>query len=90
VRVRGLAREGREAFRAVVRGNTVAVYEPSGREPPANPVLRYLAILSAARDFGVDECEIERIAGRVDPLDVTPEALAEELADALLRPRKTA
>ena len=48
-----------------------------------NPVLRYLAIMSAARDFGVSRAELERVAARYHPLDVSPRALADALADAL-------
>lgn len=50
----------------------------------ANPVLRYLAILSAARDFGVEQVDLERVARRFDPLTVTPRELADVLADMLL------
>jgi hypothetical protein len=45
-----------------------------------NPVLRYMAILSAARDFGVRPADIERVAARFDPRTANPR----ELADALL------
>jgi hypothetical protein len=68
----------------------MSVREPSSHVLPANPVLRYLAILPAARDLGVDEHEIDQIARRVGPLDLAPEAVADELADALLGPRETA
>jgi hypothetical protein len=47
-------------------------------------VLRYLAILSAARDFGVARHDIERIAGQFDPLDSRHEELADALADTLV------
>jgi hypothetical protein len=66
------------------------VYDASPSEPPANPVLRYLAILSAARQFGVGEQEIERIAGRFDPLAFRPRELADALAETLLKPRRAA
>jgi hypothetical protein len=49
----------------------------------ANPVLRYLAILGAARDFGVPPAEIERIRRRFDPHTGSPRELADALADAL-------
>jgi hypothetical protein len=52
-------------------------------ETSANPVLRYLAIMSAARDFGVSRAELERVARRFHPLDISPHALADVLADAL-------
>lgn len=48
-----------------------------------NAVLRYMAILAAARDFGVPREELERAALMVDPRRVTPRALANVLADAL-------
>jgi hypothetical protein len=53
--------------------------------PPRNPVLRYLAILSAARDFGVSRAELEAAAARFDPLTVEPDELAAALADCVLR-----
>ncbi len=58
-----------------------------GSGPPANPILRYLAILNAARDFGVSAVEIERVARRFDPLDVRPAELADALADTLFAER---
>ena len=54
--------------------------------PPANRVLRYMAILSAARDFGVSAADIERVAARFDPRTADPG----ELADALLARRQAA
>lgn len=60
------------------------VQEASGHRGPPNPVLRYLAILSAARDFGVARHDIERIAGQFDPLDSRHEELADALADTLV------
>jgi hypothetical protein len=66
------------------------VYDASRREPPPNPVLRYLAILSAARTFGVNEHEIERIARRFDPLAFRPQQLADALAETLVTPRDAA
>jgi hypothetical protein len=48
--------------------------------PPANPVLRYMAILSAAGDFGISAADIERVAARFDPRTADPR----ELADALV------
>jgi len=53
--------------------------------PASNPVLRYMAILSAARDFGVSPDDRERIASRFDPFATAPQELADALADALLR-----
>jgi hypothetical protein len=61
------------------------VYGSSDRQPPANPALRYLAILRAARDFGVSAAEIERVAQRFNPLDFEPGDLAEALADTLAK-----
>jgi hypothetical protein len=70
-------------LRAAFRGQSSFVQEASGYRGPSNPVLRYLAILSAARDFGVDRRDIERIAGQFDPLDARPEELADALADTI-------
>ncbi len=53
--------------------------------PPDNPVLRYLAVLTAARDFGVARRDLERIVRRLNPLLTPPEVLADALADVLLR-----
>ena len=50
-----------------------------------NPVLQYLAIISAARDFGLRRAELERVTQRFDPLDFEPRQLADALADALPR-----
>jgi hypothetical protein len=44
-------------------------------------VLRYLAILSAARDFGVSTSDLARVARRFDPVTVSPEELADVLAE---------
>lgn len=61
--------------------------EPLDAAPAANPILRYLAILSAARDFGVPADDLERVARQFDPLTVTPRQLADALADALMASR---
>jgi hypothetical protein len=55
-------------------------------QPPTNPVLRYMAILSAARDFGVSQFDIEQVARRFDPLTVCPRELADALAEMLPDP----
>ena len=52
---------------------------------PDNPVLRYLAVLTAGRDFGVSRRDAERIVRRLNPLLTPPEVLADALADVLLR-----
>jgi hypothetical protein len=49
-----------------------------------NPVLRYLAVLKAARDFGVPQNEIELVAGRFDPRTPRCEELADAFADLIL------
>jgi hypothetical protein len=49
-----------------------------------NPVLRYLAILKAARDFGISQREIEAVAGRFDATEVRCAQLADALADLVL------
>jgi hypothetical protein len=54
------------------------------RTPSTNPVLRFLAILNAARAFGVTERDIERIARRFDPRELRPRELADALAETLV------
>lgn len=49
-----------------------------------NPVLRYLAILKAARDFGLSQHEIEAIAGSFDPRRPRCDELADAFADLIL------
>ena len=44
--------------------------------------LRCLAILCAARDFGIARADIERVV-RLDPLAMSPRELADALVDAL-------
>jgi Trp operon repressor len=53
--------------------------------PPENPLLRYLATLRAARDFGVSRADLERVVRGSNPLTTPPEELAAALADVLLR-----
>lgn len=47
-------------------------------------VLRYLAILKAARDFGLGQAEIEAVAGPFDPRRPRCAELADALADLVL------
>ena len=49
-----------------------------------NRVLRYLAILKAARDFGVSEQEIEAVSGSFDPGEPRCAELADAFADLIL------
>jgi hypothetical protein len=49
-----------------------------------NPVLRYLAIVKAARDFGLSQREIEYVAGRFDPRSPRCGELADAFADLIL------
>ena len=49
-----------------------------------NSVLRYLAILKAARDFGLSQRELEAVAGRFDPAGRRNRELADALADLIL------
>ena len=51
--------------------------------PAPNPVLHYMAILRAARDFGVPQHNITEIAQRFDPRTARPRELADALADRL-------
>ena len=49
-----------------------------------NEVLRYLAILKAARDFGLSYDEVATIAGSFDPRETRCDELADALADLIL------
>jgi hypothetical protein len=49
-----------------------------------NQVLRYLAILKAARDFGLPHDEVAVVAGRFDPRETRCDELADALADLVL------
>ena len=53
------------------------------RASTPNPALRYMAILRAARDFGVPQRDITEIAQRFDPRTARPRELADALADRL-------
>ena len=56
-----------------------------------NPVLHYLAVLKAARDFGLEQREIEAVAGGFDPRRPRTTQLADALADLILsRPAPSA
>jgi hypothetical protein len=55
--------------------------------PAANPVLHYLAVARAARDFGLKREEIDRLAAGFTPDPGAVEAFAEAVADALLERR---
>ena len=52
--------------------------------PIRNPVLHYLAILKAARDFGLEQHEIEAVAGSFDPRRTRCAELADALADLIV------
>ena len=52
--------------------------------PPENSVLRYMAVLRAARDFGVSRADLEEVVRRLGPFDSSPRELADALADRLL------
>ncbi len=52
-------------------------------EPSGTPALHYLAILSAARDFGVSAADIERVARHLHPFQTSPRELADALAETL-------
>lgn len=76
-----------EWFGRADEGNQPSVADPR-HEPCGTPALRYLAILSAARDFGLSTADIERVARRFDPLQTNPRELADALADTLMRASK--
>ena len=52
--------------------------------PIRNPVMHYLAILKAARDFGLEQDEIEAVAGSFDPRRPRSAELADALADLIV------
>lgn len=52
--------------------------------PTPNRVLRYLAALSAGRDFGASRDDLAAIARRFDPLRTSTDDLAGALADLIL------
>ena len=49
-----------------------------------NPVLRYLAVARAARDFGLDSERLDALVLRYDPVPAQIDAFADAVADALL------
>ena len=49
-----------------------------------NEILRYLAILKAARDFGLEQDEIEAVAGSFDPRRTRCAELADAFADLIV------
>ena len=53
-------------------------------EATSNQILRYMAILKAAADFGLDQREVEAVAGRFDPRRPRCDELADALADLIL------
>ncbi len=57
---------------------------------PGNEVLRYLAILRAARELGLEQREVTAVAGRFDARRPRCEELAGALADLLLARRPIA
>lgn len=56
---------------------------PFAGQPSPNPVLRYIAILRAGRDFGVGLADIEAVAQQFDPHTARPQDIADALADRL-------
>jgi hypothetical protein len=52
--------------------------------PGHDSVLRYLAILKAARDFGLSQTEIQAVTGAFDPRRVRCRQVADALADLIL------
>jgi uncharacterized protein YjiS (DUF1127 family) len=53
-----------------------------------NSVLRYMAIIRAARDFGLSQEDIEAVAGTFDATRVRCPELADALADLILARRQ--
>jgi hypothetical protein len=57
-------------------------------ERGGNQVMRYLAILKAARDFGLPDDDVATTAGRFDPRRPRCEQLADAMADLILARRR--
>ena len=72
----------RRAFGRADDGDQPHVTDPP-HEPSGTPTLRYLAILSAARDFGVSAADLKRVARRFHPFQTSPRELADALANLL-------
>jgi hypothetical protein len=53
-------------------------------EPSGIPALRYLAIVSAAREFGASADDIEQVARCFDPCRTSARELADALADTIM------
>jgi hypothetical protein len=75
---------GKPAWGVADLGSDVRMEARSPHSPAANPVLHYLAILKAARDFGLGDAEIAAVAGAFDPLRPRCGELADALADLIL------
>jgi hypothetical protein len=54
-------------------------------EASHSPVLHYLAVARAARDFGLEPEELDRLAARFTPSHDDVAAFADAVADALLQ-----
>jgi hypothetical protein len=54
------------------------------RAPGTSPVLHYLAVVRAARDFGLAREEVDRLAVGFRPAPDAVEAFAQAVADTLL------
>lgn len=63
--------------------------DQTGAEQRHDVVLRYLAILRAARDFGLEADEIAAVAGPFSVARPRCDELAEALADLILARRAT-
>jgi hypothetical protein len=55
-----------------------------GGDGDGESVLRYLAILKAARDFGLSQADIQAVAGGFDPQRIRCRELADAFADLIL------
>ena len=52
-----------------------------------NPVLRYIAVLRAARDFGLESDQVDALALRFNPEPGAVDELVDAVADAVLAAR---
>jgi hypothetical protein len=75
-------RGGRIRFAPFASGEPMSVVPRYDADDAPITPLRCLAILSAARDFGIARADIERVVS-LDPFAMSPRELADALADTL-------
>ena len=53
-------------------------------DPGPNPILRYMAIIKAGKDFGLSTGELEAVVSRFDHHGLRCDELADAIADAVI------